>query len=136
MLTRSARATSPDRAVADFTVAADSPVSAASCTFSPVASISRASAPTASPSLSRRMSPGTRSADGSSVGRPSRSTEELAAVIVASAATASSALASCTKPRTALRVRIAAMTTASIGTPSAPSIAHAVRETAIATRRR
>ena len=73
-----------------------SPVSAASCTHSVAASIRRASAPTASPSASMITSPHTSSALGTRCSLPSRSTVVVAAVILASAATAFCAFASCT----------------------------------------
>ena len=89
---------------------------------------SRASAPTASPSLSARMSPRTSSLDGTACSSPSRSTVDIASVIDCNAATAVSALLSWTKPSTPLSTTIAAMTSASIGTPAAPSATQTATE--------
>src|SRR5690625_913346 len=110
-----------------------SPVSEASCTFSLLALSTRASAPTASPSLSRRMSPRTSSAAGTVCSRPSRSTVALGAVIELNAATASSARASCTSPITAFSSSTARITMASTGAPPAPSPAQATSEMSTAT---
>ncbi len=100
---------------------------------SPVAEKSRASAPTASPSASTSTSPGTSSLDSTLSSFPWRSTVEVAAVILERAATAPSALFSCTKPSTAFAMTISAMTMTSIGAPCAPSTIHAMSEIAMAT---
>jgi hypothetical protein len=83
------------RAAVAFRTASLSPVSDASLTRSAAASNRRASAPTASPSASTSRSPRTSSSLGTRSSWPSRTTDEVTAVIRASAATASCALASC-----------------------------------------
>lgn len=117
-------------------MASDSPVSEASCTRSAVADRIRASAPTASPSEGTRTSARTSPADGTVVSRPSRSTVEAAAVIELRAATALSALGSCTRPMAAFARTIAPMTITSIGRPRAPSTTHATTEMTMATSSR
>ena len=67
---------------------------------------------------------------------PPRRTVLVARVISDRAATASDALLSWTKPSTALRVMTARMTSASTGTPCAPSRAQAIAETTMATMSR
>ena len=113
-----------------------SPVSDASERRSAAAVSSRASAPTASPSLSTRMSPHTNSLDDTVRSAPSRSTVDVAAVIDCSALTAASALLSWTNPRMPLSTTIAEMTSASIGAPEAPSASQAAIEIATATSNR
>ena len=122
--------------VMSFSTASLSPVSAASCKRSVVACSRRASAPTASPSASTSTSPRTNSALGTRCGLPSRSTPAVAAVILASAATAFCALASCTWPITALSSTTAAMTIASTGQPTLPSTHQATSATATAANNR
>ena len=60
----------------------------------------------------------------------------MAAVIADRAATASAALLSWMKPRTALRVMTSRMMSASTGAPWAPSSAQVIAETTMAPRSR
>ncbi len=136
MSKRSPTGASEPRVAGSLIVASDSPVSEASWSFRPVALSRRASAPTASPSDSTRMSPRTRAAEGTVARTPSRNTVELAAVMTASAATAFSALLSCAKPRAAFAMTMMAITMTSTGTPWAPSASHAISEITIATSSR
>jgi len=96
MFTRSPTETRPGSVPESFRTGSLSPVSAASATVSDAASTSRPSALTASPSASSNTSPGTTSAAAIRTSSPSRTTAEVAAAIRCSAATACSALASCT----------------------------------------
>ncbi len=73
------------------------------------------------PSPSTRRSPRTSSAVGTRSNFPSRSTEEVTAVIFARAAAAFSERACCTKPRAAFSTTIARITIASTGRPGMPS---------------
>jgi hypothetical protein len=117
MSSRSPTAAGADSVAGSLSTASLSPVSEASCTRNAFASTSRASAPTASPSASTSKSPRTSSALGTRTSRPSRSTPDVTAVILASAATAFCALSSCSKPSTALARTIAAITSESTGQP-------------------
>ena len=78
----------------------------------------------------------TSSLDGTVRSAPSRSTVDDAAVIDCNAATAVSALLSCTRPRMPFSTTMAAMTSASIGRPVAPSATQTTIEMATATSRR
>ncbi len=132
MLRRSPSAAGPGRAAVSFSTASLSPVSEASCTRNEAASMSRASAPTASPSPSTRRSPRTSCALGTRCTRPSRSTADVTAVMRASAATALRALASCAYPSRPFSTTMAPITTASTGQPRWPSMNHAASEMAMA----
>jgi len=129
MLMRSPSATGSARVAASLTTGSLSPVNEASATVSDAVSTRRPSALMASPSRRTRTSPGTMSAAGMRTSPPSRTTLAVAAAIRCSAATASSALRSCTKPSTAFARTMAAITIASNGVPSAPSSAHATTDT-------
>ncbi len=103
---------------------------------SALASSTRASAPTVSPSASASRSPTTSSVVGTWVSRPSRTTVEVDAVSLRSAATASAALASWARPIAALASSTMTITIASTGTPCAPSTTQATTEMATATSSR
>ena len=75
-----------------------SPVSAAISTDSACASITRASADTASPASSTMTSPGTRSSAPISASSPPRSTRAACGTIACSASAVRSAMCSCTNP--------------------------------------
>ena len=123
ILMRSPSATGSASVIACFSTASLSPVSEASCTRSVCACSRRASAPTASPSASSRMSPGTSELLGMRCGWPSRCTVTMISVIRASAAAAFSALLSCRKPSRAFSSTTAVMTMASTGQPAKSSSA-------------
>ncbi len=113
MLVRSPRVTSPLSAAARASVclstSMDSPVRAASSTFSEAHSITRASAGTASPASSTITSPGTSASAFTVSWWPSRSTFAVAAAICCSASMAASALFSWYTPRQALISTTASM---------------------------
>ena len=132
MQVRSARSVSAPTAPGVLTTASASPVREDSTTRRAAAESRRASAPTWSPSPRTMTSPTTSSEEGTTRSEPSRSTVEVASVIADRAATASAALFSWTKPRTALRMTTARMTMESTGAPSAPSRTQAAVETAMA----
>ena len=136
MLSLSPTGAGSRNAAASLSTASLSPVRDASCSRSDVASNRRASAPTASPSPSTSKSPRTNSTLGTRRTCPSRMTAEVTAVIRAKAATASAALASCTKPKTALSRTIVAITIASTGQPTRPSIVQATSAMVTATSNR
>ena len=136
MSVRSASAAGSRKVVGSLSTGSLSPVSDASATESDAARTSRPSAPTASPSCNTITSPGTSSAAGTPRCRPSRTTVAVGAAIRCSAATASSAFRSCTKPRMPLATTMTAMTIVSNGTSSAPSTSHAAKETTTAARSR
>jgi lysozyme len=136
MLSRSPSGAAFGSVAASLSTASLSPVSAASCTRSDVACTRRASAATASPSANTSTSPSTSAALGTRSTRPSRSTDEVAAVMRLSAATASCALDCCTKPRIPLSKTIAAMTIASTGQPARPSTHQATSAITIAASKR
>ena len=87
----------------------DSPVRAASSIFMEAFSMIRPSAGTASPASSTTTSPGTSSSEWRETCLPSRSTLQVAAVMVCSASMAASALLSCTTPKMALSSTTAMM---------------------------
>jgi hypothetical protein len=132
MSTRSASAAVAGCASTTLSTGSLSPVSAASETISDAAATSRPSALTASPSASTSTSPGTTSVAGMRCSRPSRRTAAVGAAMRCRAATACSARASWTYPSTALSRRMARITTASNGTPAAPSAAQAASDTTTA----
>lgn len=136
MSSRSPSAAGAGRVRASFSSGSLSPVSDASETISVAADSSRASAATVSPSASSSTSPGTSSRVGTRCWTPLRTTAAVAADIRRNASTACSARACWTWPRTALATTITAITTASYGTPTAPSTHHATSEMTIAARSR
>lgn len=97
----------------------DSPVRIASSTCSANASISRASAPTTSPSASTSTSPGTRSVVGTRCWWPSRSTRTAGAEAARSAAIAPMARRSCATPTTVLTSTTSRITAQSDRSPVA-----------------
>ena len=114
---RSAIPVSGATAARAFVTGSDSPVNADSSSSSLSCAETRASAATRSPSRSTSRSPGTTSSTGTSRSRPSRITDAVGWIAFRNASTARSAPASCTKPSTALRTTIAAMTRASSCSP-------------------
>ncbi len=82
------------------------------------------------------MSPGASSSAGMGASTPSRIARAVGAAILRSAETARSAWRSCTNPSTALATTMSVITTASMGTPRAPSETHAMIDTTTAPRRR
>ena len=132
MLLRSPSAAGAASVAVPFSTATLSPVSEASSTRSAFACSRRASAPMLSPSPSTSRSPRTSSALGTRCTWPSRSTEEVTAVIFARAAAAFSERACCTKPRVAFSTTIARITIASTGRPGMPSRRQAIRVIATA----
>ena len=128
MFTRSPMQAAPSIASMPLSTASLSPVSDASATVSDATSVSLASALTASPSPSRSTSPTTTSVVATCFSTPSRITRAFGAAICWSAATACSALASCTKPSAAFRITMVTMTITSKGTPWRPSSSQAMSE--------
>ena len=99
-----------------------------SCTSSPDAEISRASAGTWSPVSSSMRSPGTSNRAGINVVWPSRTARASGAERRSSEASALSACSSCRKPMIALTSTIAMMAAASAQSPSMPeTMAAAIR---------
>ncbi len=134
MLRRSPRAwMSESSAATDFSTGADSPVSADSFTLRRAASSRRRSAGTTAPASSATTSPRTSSDAGTVTSAPSRRASADGAAMALSAARAFSARYSCTKPITALRTRITAITMVSSRSPISPETTAAARSTSTRT---
>ncbi len=118
MLLLSPSAASAATSPSAFSAATDSPVSGASSTSTPRARTSRTSAGRRSPASSSTTSPSTSSRTGSCRRSPARRTTACGAIMPAIAASACSALPSCTKPTVALAMTTTRMTAASIVCPS------------------
>src|ERR1700758_5682511 len=101
----------------DFSDAVDSPVKMLSLHSSPLTSISRMSAGTVSPSANRIPSPRPRSMTSTLVTRPSRRTTAVWCTAECSAAEASSARYSLTKPKPMLAARMTPMMIACLLSP-------------------
>ncbi len=115
------RAESPPGAPATaFSTGCDSPVSTASSHSSWIASSSRRSAGTMSPTRIETTSPGTSCAVGAVIWTPSRQTRAVWRMPACRAATAFAARYSLTKPRPTLRRTMTVMITASVGAPVRP----------------
>ena len=119
---------SPGAASADFAAGIDSPVSTASSHSSCVASSSRMSAGTTFPMPSVTMSPGTSSRTSTRRSVPSRRTSVKWRMLSCKATAARSERYSLTKPSPTLSARIAAMITASAGSPVSPEIRAAAEQ--------
>ena len=111
---RSPSAASAGTAASLFSAATDSPVSTASSIRRPRALMSLRSAGTRSPASISTMSPGTISAAATLARAPSRTTLALGEIMLRMAASALSALPSCTKPTMAFTTTTATMTAASM----------------------
>ncbi len=115
--------------VIDLCTGSDSPVSAASSTFSWATSNKRRSVGTTVPASSSTMSPGTSSGGGTVCSAPFRRTRAVAVAIAPRAVMALSARYSCTKPRVALSATIARMAMMSSGLPTTTVTAAAASST-------